>query len=211
MQSERGRGLYISLAVELLVLGLTIGALWTTLALLAARRRLPVGEPAVLEGPAVARDVKLGLRMAALGVHVLVTGALALLLLASDDKKQAVLGLVVASFAGTVAASLIGPVPKGAWIWAGPVAVGAVGYLAAAFGGHGGTEATGLLSPLLRAAPLDYAGAGVTGAFIGRWIGVSQDVSTNDRLRRELGLFYYLFRHSKANQAIAEAESGDRG
>ena len=170
---EAQPSLYRGLFFELLTLAATMGALWATL--VALQQRQPTTPSTSSPEQESAAQPGRGQRLLLpLIVHIAITGGVALLLLASDNKKQAVTGLIVASFIGATVASWSTPARPGAWLWTGPVVVGLVGYAAAALG-HPilGTEwSTG---PLLRASPLDYAGAGAAGAILGRWVGVTQD------------------------------------
>jgi hypothetical protein len=170
-----------------------------------ASQRVPLAEPSPLDGPERAQRVRRTLRAEALAVHVFVTGAAALLLLASDDKKQALIGIAAASFVGSMVASWIGPVPMGGWLWAGPVVVGLVGYGSAWLGG---APEGAFLRPLLNAAPLDYAGAGVAGAIFGRWIGVSRERSTDLALTGAFGLSYLIYKRNASRRKADTLAAG---
>jgi hypothetical protein len=170
--AETQPSVYAGLFFELLTLAVTMAALWATLVTLSRPSATP-GETPPSSSPEASEPGQGALLLAAL-LHIILTGGVALLLLASDDKKQAITGLFVASFTGVMVASWITPARAGAWLWAAPLIVGLIGY-AAAWLGHPILGTLWSAGPLLRAAPLDYAGAGVAGAIFGRWVGVTQE------------------------------------
>jgi len=172
-QAAAGRGVFAAMAVELVVLGALLGLAWFGLWLLYRRGRL-LGD-ALRDG---LRDQPHapGERVFAALVQAVVMAALVLLLARTDEKKQVLAAVTIASFAATLVAYAVSPVRPSVWYWAGPVTVGVAGYLAAYAGwdavapvawksGAGG----GLLAPLARPLPLDYASLGTAGAVAGYW------------------------------------------
>ena len=172
-QAAAGREVFLAMAVELLVLGALLGLAWFGVWLLDRRGRL-VGD-ALRDG---LRDQPHapGERVFATLVQAAVMAVLVLLLARTDGKKQVLAAVAVASFAATLVAYAMSPVRPSVWYWAGPVIVGVAGYLAA-YAGWGTVAAVawksgtggGLLAPLGRPLPLDYAGLGTAGAIAGYW------------------------------------------
>jgi hypothetical protein len=157
---EEISGLNYRLSVELAALGAAIIACWATLTL-----RAPKVVPSTESRGKVAP--------VAFAIHFVVTGLLIALLLASDAKKQAIVGIALASCIGSFTASLSASDARlGYWVLTPPILLGILGYL---FAGHVSTAHSGFFDALLRAAPLDYAGAGTAGAIFGRWLSVSAE------------------------------------
>ena len=172
-QSATGPGVFLSLAMELLLLGVLLGLSWFGLWLLYRQGRL-AGD-ALRDGlrdqPHSAAD-----RLLALATQVTATAALVLLLARTDEKKQVLASVCVASYLSTLLAYAVSPARPSVWFWAGPIAVGVVGYLAAyaAWGSMPSValrngQLGGWLAPLARPLPLDYASLGTAGAILGYW------------------------------------------
>ena len=172
-QAAAGPGIFVAMALELLVLGALLGLAWFGLWLLYRGGRL-AGDSArdgLADQPHAPAE-----RIAALLVQVVVTGAVVLLLARTDEKKQVLAGVAVASFCATLVAYAVSPVRPSVWYWAGPILAGVVGYLAAYLSwesappvnwknGVGG----GPLAALARPLPLDYASLGTAGSIAGYW------------------------------------------
>ena len=172
-QSAAGRGVFLGMAIEILVLGALLGLAWFGLWLLYRRGRL-AGD--ALRDGLVDQPHATGERVFALLVQSAVTAALVLLLAQTDEKKQVLAAVCIASFCATLVAYAVSPVRPSVWYWAGPIVVGAFGYLIAYFtyagtppvmwkNGAGG----GALAALARPLPLDYASLGTAGAIAGYW------------------------------------------
>ena len=172
-QAADGPGIFLAMALELLVLGALLGLAWFGLWLLYRGGRL-AGD-ALRDGLADQPHAPAE-RVIALLTQVAVTGVLVMLLARSDEKKQVLAAVAVASFCGTLVAYATSPVRPSVWFWAGPVAVGVIGYAAAYLSwnavpsvawknGAGG----GALAALARPLPLDYASLGTAGAIAGYW------------------------------------------
>jgi hypothetical protein len=172
-QAAAGRDVFLTMAVELVVLGALLGLAWFGLWLLYRRGRL-LGD-ALRDG---LRDQPHapGERAFATLVQAAVMAVLVLLLARTDDKKQVLAAVAIASFSATLVAYAVSPVRPSVWYWAGPVIVGVAGYLAVystwssvpPVGWKSGTGG-GMLSPLARPLPLDYASLGTAGAILGYW------------------------------------------
>jgi hypothetical protein len=130
-------------------------------------------------GPEGEKRIEQQSRWLAFTINLAVTGLAAFYLLATDDKKQAIGGVAVAAFLGSMAASLAVPAPIGTWLFGAPLVVGLVGYLDAWYMTPRGASLGAHLPTLLNASPLDYAGAGTAGAILGRWIGLTKERSTD--------------------------------
>lgn len=172
-QAAPGPGVFLGMAVELLVLGGLLGLAWFGLWLLYRRGRL-AGD-ALRDGLADQPHAP-GERLFALLVQAGVMAALVLLLVRTDEKKQVLAALGIASFCATLVAYAVSPVRPSVSYWAGPIVVGMLGYVAAYFAwdatppvmwknGAGG----GALAALARPLPLDYASLGTAGAIAGYW------------------------------------------
>jgi hypothetical protein len=108
----------------------------------------------------------------ALSAQLVVTTVLMLLLAQSDQKKQALASVGVASFIGTVAAYFAAPTQPSVWYWIGPIIVGVVGYLATMVTPSGLEvgDPRGPLANLARPLPLDYASVGTAASILGYWM-----------------------------------------
>jgi len=142
------------------------------------------------------RDV-LG-RTTALALQAAGTAMLVILLVRTDDKKQVLSAVAVASLLSTLLAYSIVPARPSVCFWAGPIIVGIVGYVAAYFiwgsvdpvtwkSGQGG----GLFIPLARPLPLDYASLGTAGAILGYCTDTTYDPRAG--LDHELKLLNIMF------------------
>jgi len=172
-QAAGGRGVFLALALELVVLGALLGLAWFGLWLL-----YRVGH---LRGDALRDGLRdqphdIGERVYALLVQAAVMSVLVMLLARTDDKKQVLAAVAVASFAATLMSYAFSPVRPSVWYWAGPILVGTFGYLTA-YLSAGSMESVGwksgagggLLAGLARPLPLDYASLGTAGAILGYW------------------------------------------
>jgi hypothetical protein len=150
---------FFRLALELIFLGATVGAVWTFL-----WREEPGGKPAA-PGESVAAVLQ----------HTAIMGILLFLLVQTDAKKQCVISVFLAALisASIVRANWSRP-EAGKWFWIAPILVGVIGYLLAAFQGgdwnSGMRELTGFAAPLARPLPLDYASVGMFGSLLGYWM-----------------------------------------
>jgi hypothetical protein len=173
LQAAPGRGVFVALAAELLLLGATLGLAWFGLWLLYRRGRLLGDE---MRDGLKDRPHSLGDRASALAAQAGATAFLIVLLARTDDKKQVMAAVCLASFLATLLAYAASPARPSVCFWAGPLVVGIAGYAAAYLmwnstdpvvwkSGQGG----GFLAPLARPLPLDYASLGTAGALAGYW------------------------------------------
>jgi hypothetical protein len=163
---------FLALATEAAILAVTLIAGWIGLQKVLARtlsRRDGVMHPA----PKELVDATLQQKCSTLGVQMLVMAVVEMIFIQTDAKAQAMAGVFVAGYLGSLAAYMFTPLAEGIWYWTGPLAVALIGYLAAYFSADGPSmsigEMHGWAAALARATPLDYAGMGTTGALLGYW------------------------------------------
>ena len=119
-------------AVELAVYGFALAAVWSGL----PGRTVPAPRSPA-PGPAAKPNASTPAAILAFLINAAATGALAGLFLASDDEKQVVVGVALAACVGGALASAFSPRPAGTWLWAAPIVVGIIGYVAFALRGAG--------------------------------------------------------------------------
>ena len=124
--------------------------------------------------------------MAAL-VQAIVTGLLMFLLARSNNMKQVMAAVAIASVLGSIAAHQSFPVRPSVPFWVGPFLTGIAGYGWAV--ASPGQWAIGLpANPLAAATPLQYASVGTAGAIMGYWAsrqwraGANESESSNSTL-----------------------------
>jgi hypothetical protein len=172
-QAAPGHGVFLALAVELGLLGLMLGAAWLGLWLLFRGGHLAGDE---IKDGLKDQPHSLADRATALALQAAGTAMLVILLARTDDKKQVLSAVAVASLLSSLLAYSIVPARPSVCFWAGPIIAGVVGYVAAYLSwgsvdpvtwksGQGG----GLFMPLARPLPLDYASLGTAGAILGYW------------------------------------------
>jgi len=91
------------------------------------------------------------------------------LLMQTDAKKQVMVSVFLAAFAGAAASQSIFSVRLSPWYWCGPLIVGLLGYMWERFSPGAIWQAGQVQHVLARALPLDYASAGPAGAILGYW------------------------------------------
>jgi len=174
IDSGAGRAVFAAMAVELVVLYGFLVLAWYGLWAMHVRGAL---EGDALRDGLADQEHTLGERLTAAAIQFATMLVLMLLLAQVDDKKQVVIAVFLSSFLATLLAYTFAPVRPSIWFWAGPLAVGLIGYAwdylnwgrAGASVWKAGLGA-GQLSPLGRALPLDYASVGPAGAMLGYWI-----------------------------------------
>jgi hypothetical protein len=159
-QYASSAGVFIWLAIELLILCGIVAGLW----LLFWRA------PTESEGSIPKASV-----VGAIITQTLCMGVIVLVLAQTDAKKQCVAAVFLG---GLIASSLVESSFRaplgGRWYWIAPLAVGLFGYLFAVFQNPAWADTPrilqGALAPLARPLPLDYASAGMFGTLLGYWI-----------------------------------------
>jgi hypothetical protein len=171
--ADGGRGAYLLMALELVLLYAFLGAAWWMLFALQRRGRLH--RDTVRDGlPDV--DLPANAGWTALMTHVLIMAGVVILVAQSEDKKQVLAAVAIGAFAGAFFPYWQHGARPSAWYWAGPLAVGVAGYVLAWVNPPLGTDIgrpghpAGFLAALARPLPLDYAGAGTAGALLGYWM-----------------------------------------
>lgn len=166
---DTGRGVFLVLLAETVVLGAMVGICAYLLDSLYRSGKLKDREsilPPGVEAPAMGDLSSLALAT--------VTTAIGVLLLArSEDKQQVLAAVGIASFAGAALAESFMPLTRRTWCWAPPVIVGIVGYAMAYVDPYGMKigHLQGTFAALARPLPLDYVGAGTAGSLLGFWMG----------------------------------------
>jgi hypothetical protein len=165
----RGSGVFVLLAIELLLLSAGIAIAWIALLVLREQGWLRGDQQRATH---IDREEIPSQTALAIGVQIAVMFVMMLLLAETDDKGQAVWSVAIAATLGTLAAHSLFPIRPAAWFLIGPLLLGVVGYLvASATGGYSPLgHVGGLLPPLARPLPLDYAAMGPAGALFGYWI-----------------------------------------
>ena len=172
--------IFFRLAIENLILGGIVAALWNLLWKRAFSQTLdaaPITPPAKSSPKAKAKsEEKPSLAMALVAQAVTMAAVLLILLNHGDAKKQVIASVFIAGLAGTaIAESYFADRMTSRWYWLGPIVVGCAGYFIAflAFpnwaGGNRLLESVSFAA-LARPLPLDYAGAGMFGALMGYWL-----------------------------------------
>jgi hypothetical protein len=164
-----GPKVFITLAVELVLLFAFVGIAWLVLWVL--RKRGIVVDDVTRDG-LHEEDSAPGHHALALITQAVTMGVVVLLLAQTDEKAQVVAAVGVAGLLGTLASHSLFPVSPSVWYWTGPLIVGLVGYgLAYSSADASWTigNVAGQFAPLGRTLPLDYAGAGTAGALLGYW------------------------------------------
>jgi hypothetical protein len=169
-----GPSIYLTMAVELLLLYIAIAIAWMMLNGGSRSGWLP-SEPPV--GP----DEPIDQKLLAMAMYIVVMIVLMLLLCRSDDKKQALASVAVASYLAALAAHQFVPAQPSAWFLIGPLIVGLIGYIGEFISPWNWMigDGQGYFSALARPLPLDYASLAVAGTLLGYW--------TSRRLRHVAG------------------------
>ena len=169
-----GRGVFLTLLVEMVLLFAAVGAVWFLVTRQAELLETAPTEPAPARLPGRSSDWTGKARAVATQAAIM---AFALLIFSrTDTKKCALISVLLAAFIGTsLAEHLFREEKAGAWYWAGPLLVGAIGFLLNFFTADPLSLQTGSpagpLAALARPLPLDYASLGTIGAILGYWIG----------------------------------------
>jgi hypothetical protein len=163
-----GKGVYLTLAVELILLFIPIALAWMLLHRMSTSGALPA-ESLLDETEA---DEPLDQKFLAGVAQALVMTILMMLMCQTDAKRQTMASVAISAYLGALAAHHFIATRPSIWYWMGPLLVGIIGYLGQAF--TGGADWTigdprGFFAPLARPHPLDYASLGVAGAMLGYW------------------------------------------
>jgi hypothetical protein len=155
-----GKAVYLMLAGEIVVLGAMLAAMWIGGERLVDRRER--------DEPSEPGEQNYFTTL----VQVLLMIALMSLLAQSDAKGQAMCAVAASALLATLAANWFAPASPSPWLWAGPIIVGAIGYVSCYFRPTGIEigRTGGYFAALARPLPLDYASVGVAAAMLGYWM-----------------------------------------
>ena len=173
LHGAEGPGVFLTLAIELVLLYAFLGAGWW--ALFALQRQGRLHADTVRDGLADV-DLPPNAGWGALMSHVLIMAVVVILLGQTEDKKQVLAAVAIGSFAGAFFPNWQHAARPSAWYWTGPLAVGLAGYVLAYANPPQGWEIgrpgfpAGFLAALVRPLPLDYAGVGTAAALLGYWM-----------------------------------------
>jgi hypothetical protein len=168
--SATGRGAFLRLAIEVVLLfGVVLIARLIQASLVG---RLLQGEEHydhLAVHPASPAD---GVR--ATGMGVMIMAAVCLIVVQADDKAQAMIAVGAGAMLAATFARRMVPVGPVTWFAAIPIVTGAIGYVGTyALDPTGWSlgQCRGMLAPLARPLPLDYASVGIACAVWGYWLG----------------------------------------
>lgn len=162
---------FVSLAIELVLLGMLLGGVF-----LVARtfvKRGLIRDDAALDGIRP-KPEPFPQKLLAIATQALVMMVLLLLTLRSDERMQVTGMMFISALLASICTVRFIPATPSVYFWVGPFVVGIVGYLASSVRGTGNLpigDVAGYFGALARAMPLDYASAGVAGSLYGYWIG----------------------------------------
>jgi hypothetical protein len=159
-------GTFLRLATESALLLGCVALGWYTLLALRDRGVLK-GEPIREDDP----DALPAQGLMALGAQVILLTFLMIVLAQTDTKSQVIWSIGISSWVAAVAAHSLFPARPSLWFWSAPFVVAILGYALAFFAGdpQAGGRPAGLLAPLARPLPLDYASVGTAAALLGYW------------------------------------------
>jgi hypothetical protein len=168
LMEAHGPGIFRVLALELALLYVGVTVAWMALAALMSGGVIRERDSDVAEN----EEENVSQGALAMLIHIVVMTFTMLVLAQSDDKKQVIAAVSIASWLGAIAAHSVLPTRPSAWFLAAPLIVGVAGYLiAASTSGYTAIgQVSGAMPALARPLPLDYAGAGVAGALLGYWM-----------------------------------------
>lgn len=162
-----GPGVFVRLAVELLLLFAVFGVAWLMIHPL--RKGEFLMDDAFRDG-FVATDSPIGQKVLATGTQVVGMTLFMALLGRSDDKVQALAAVGVAAWGGAIVSHYLYQVQPAIIYWIGPLVTGLLGYVWAYVAAGSEAWTIGLVpNPLCVAQPLDYASFGIAGAILGYW------------------------------------------
>jgi hypothetical protein len=161
---------FITLAVELVLLGLLVAGVFVIVRQLVARKRVPDDADIDLIRP---KPEPMGQKLLATATTTLVMTVILLLTLRSDERMQVTGMVFLSALLATMSTVRFIPATPSIYFWAGPFVVGLIGYLASSVRGTANLDigdVAGYFGALARAMPLDYASAGVAGSLYGYWV-----------------------------------------
>jgi hypothetical protein len=165
-----GPGVFISLAVETVILFAALVVAWVLLRKLrgtTSQTDAPLAEELDQE-----EEEGLDEKLLAVFTQASAMMAMMILLCRSDAKHQTLASVAISAAAGSAVAVQLVKVRSAFWLWIGPLAVAVFGYVFAAFHSDGFQIGVlhGPLAALARPLPLDYVSMGPAGAIFGYWM-----------------------------------------
>jgi hypothetical protein len=157
---------YERLAVELVILGAFLAAIWGGLWAFAKAAHSDADLPESA-GPGLVNN------LTATVAQTVATAVILFVLCQATAKNQVEAAVGIASWLGAMIAYKYAPARPSFWFWMGPIVVGVIGYILAAAGQDSTLQIgvpTGPYAPFAQPLPLDYAGIGVAGAILGYWM-----------------------------------------
>jgi hypothetical protein len=168
--SATGRDVYLRLAIEVVLLfGAVLIAWLIQRALVGRLLRSEEHYDHLAVHPASPAD---GVRATGLGVAIM--AGVCLILVQADDKAQAMIAVGAGAMLAATFARRLVPVGPVTWFAAIPIVTGVIGYVGTYLldpSGWSLGQTRGMLAPLARPLPLDYASVGVACAVWGYWLG----------------------------------------
>jgi hypothetical protein len=170
LQFAQGRGVLMGLSIETAILGVLLAGIWFV-----SRRILDKNQSAEdlqsRVAPNEVTDATLLQKFGTLAVQVIGMALCEQILIQTDRQPQAMAGVMISGFAGSLVAYMFRPLSEGIWYWTGPAVLGVVGYLLAFFTSDGIAigDLHGWAGPLARPTPLIYISMGTAGALVGYW------------------------------------------
>ena len=167
---NRMQSIFLRLSLEHIIIMIPVTLLWLYFWERFSELR-PNLSPDATEGQPAKPDNTAG-DAAAVAVQVVVMTLLVAILVPTDAKKQALVGVFVAGAISAALAESVSPTRNAArWYWLGTLVVGIIGYLIAY--AHPDLWSTGFneggLANLAHPMPLDLASAGIAGTLLGYW------------------------------------------
>jgi len=167
LMSSPGHGVFLALAMELLLLYGILFLGWV--ALIAMRERSMLRSEDERSGDDL--DALPSQGALALATQIMLMFFLMTILCQTDQKKQVLAAVGISAFLATLGAHSIFPTRPSVWFWCVPLIIGLLGYIFAFVGDGRWTtgEIFGYDPALARPLPLDYASADPVGALLGYW------------------------------------------
>jgi hypothetical protein len=162
LRYSSGAGVYMLLAIELVLMyAMVVAAIWLS-------HRWSKAAP-LAQTEANDEQPSRTHHLFAVGVQAVTMAIIMLAVGQSESKKQAMATVMLAAYAGSIAAHYTFPILRGHWLAFGPLLVGIVGYFLE------GSKPTllpiGLVDqPMAIALPIELVSAGIIGGILGHWM-----------------------------------------
>jgi len=169
LQYSHGASVLVTLAIEDALLAAMLVGGWFALRRIA--RRMQPAQRLQQSAPNEQTDATLQQKIMTIGVQVVGMALCEQIFIQTDYQAQAMAGVMISGFAGSLVAYMYRPLSEGIWYWTGPAVLGVIGYLLAYFFCDGVAigDLHGWAGPLARETPLIYISMGTAGALLGYW------------------------------------------